>query len=129
MLNNIKRTLVYYLVITLLCGLLSLIYEYYSHGVYSNYMIYSFVIPLILGVIPFLISLIKQKYYFNSSLEKILHNFAIATLIIGSFLEGIVEIYGTTSNYTSYYLVVGSLFLFTSTFIHFNPNLATKFDK
>jgi hypothetical protein len=31
-----------YLGFTLFCGLFSLIYEHFSHGVYSDYMVYLF---------------------------------------------------------------------------------------
>lgn len=70
-------------------------------------MVYLFAIPLLLGVIPQLIALANPKLSSMGSWQRIIHNFAIATLIVGSILQGVVEIYGTTNGYIVYYFIVG----------------------
>ena len=69
------------------------IYELFSHNVYSIYMQYAFIIPLTLGLIPFLIFKSKIK----SSFSITLYNDAVVTLTIWSLLKGVLEIYGTTN--------------------------------
>lgn len=110
----LKRTSVTYLYVSIFCLIFSLIYEHFSHGVYSPYMIYAFAIPLAGGCLPFLfLNHIADKYLPDSpSLH--LHHFAIATLTIGSILQGILEIYGTTNQLVIYYLYIGVLELLAS---------------
>ena len=54
--NRMKKTAktgFVYLFISLLCILFGAVYEYYSHEVYSYFMLYAFVIPLAGGALPF----------------------------------------------------------------------------
>lgn len=44
-----------YLIISVLCAVYGMIYELFSHKVYSIYMIFAFVIPLLGGFVPFII--------------------------------------------------------------------------
>ena len=101
------KRLISYSGITVFCGMFSAVYEHFSHGVYSNYMVYLFAIPLVLGVVPELISRIIPAFRATSPWAKLLQNLAIATLTVGSALQGVVEIYGTTSPYILYYFVAG----------------------
>lgn len=111
--NNLNRLFIY-IAITLICGLFSYIYEQHSHQVYSNYMVYLFAIPLVLGAIPQFIAVLNLKLNVGGSWIKIIHNFAIATLTIGSLLKGMLEIYGTTSKFIPYYFVIGASLLAVS---------------
>lgn len=106
--RKILKIIVTYLLLTLVCLLFSIIYEHFSHGVYSDYMVYMFAIPLFGGVLPFgIIGLIK-----NSPLPRRLvinlYNSGIATLTIGSCLSGALAIYGTNSDLVYIYLFFGS---------------------
>lgn len=103
-----------YTAITAGCGLVSFIYELFSHGVYSNFMVYLFAIPLFLGVLPELIAQIWPKLAVGSSWQRTVHAFAVATLVVGSLLQGIVEIYGTTNQFIGYYFWAGIGLLFVS---------------
>lgn len=108
------RRLYGYIALTAAAGLFSVIYELYSHGVYSDFMVYLFVIPLILGVLPEAIALIYPRWVTPDGWHRLLRDFAVATLSIGSILQGVVEIYGTTSTWTVYYFVVGAAMLLAS---------------
>lgn len=114
MLNRKYSDINKYIAVTILCAIFSLIYEFFSHQVYSNFMIFLFTIPLTLGVFPELIFLIKPKMNISGKRQKMLRNFAIVSIIFGSALEGIVEIYGTTNQYIIYYFIVGVGLLFIS---------------
>jgi len=105
--NSVKKPLYIYIAITITCGLFSFIYEHFSHNVYSNFIVYLFVIPLVLGVVPQLVALIYPKLAVGGSWQKTMHNFAIATLTAGAILQGIVEIYGTSTTFTRYYFEIG----------------------
>lgn len=96
-----------YLLITLFCGLFSFVYELFSHGVYSPYMVCLFVIPLLLGVLPHLVPGFARANSPTAQWQRLTQSIAVATLTIGSALQGIVEIYGTTSDYIVYYAYAG----------------------
>ncbi len=103
-----------YSIVTIACAAGSAVYEYFSHGVYSNFMVYVCVIPLVLGVVPELLALIFRGLGAASAWAKLLQNFAIATLTVGSALQGVVEIYGTTNQYIVYFFVAGAGLLVAS---------------
>lgn len=97
-----NKALFTWLMITLFCIIFAFIYEHFSFGVYSNHMIYMFLYPLILGIIP---SLIFRKHLGR------LFNDGVLLLTASSLLKGVFEIYGTTSNLTSYLSYLGILCL------------------
>lgn len=107
MLDTAKK----YLWVTLFCVVFGAIYEYFSFGVYSNYMIYAFMIPFVLGVIPFF--LIGRGGYEAEKRPRAIGiwNAGVATLTVGSFFMGILEIYGTTNGLAVVYLIVGIILL------------------
>lgn len=105
--KQIFRTGYGYLVISLLCALFGAVYEYFSHEVYSAYMIYAFAFPLVLGTfILFTILLIHCKLPDRLSLN--IYNAGVATFTVGSILEGVLEIYGTSNPLLSLYWYVGA---------------------
>lgn len=82
------------------------IYEYFSHQVYSGYMILAFTIPLVGGALPFLvIALLGRKFPGRAAVN--LYNSGIAALTVGSIMRGGLEIYGTTNNLTDVYWLAG----------------------
>ncbi len=93
-----------YLMIALFCGIFAYIYELFSHGVYSNAMIYMFLYPLVLGALPALYLRVNRK----KDLPRIAHD-GVILLTFGSLVTGILEIYGTTSVFTKYYYIAGIL--------------------
>ena len=101
-----------FLGVTVFVGIFSAVYEYHAHGVRSKPMIFAFLFPLVLGVIP----LVALAYL--GSMKKILYDGAaraginlfyagIATLTLGSISSGVVEIYGTTNHLIKYFYIVG----------------------
>ena len=99
-----------YLVAALLLAAAGAVYESFSHGVYSNYMIYAFAYPLIMGCLPYLADsrgIIKTAGPVGETLLLA----SIATLSIGSVIKGVLEIYGTTSFLTAVYPILGATLL------------------
>lgn len=100
-----------YLIAALAAAAAGAVYEIFSHGVYSFYMIYAFAVPLVGGALPSLISAAAGKKRKprdeGSSISARLQLAAIATLTTGSFMKGALEIYGTTNRLTAVYTVVG----------------------
>ena len=81
------------------------VYEHFSHGVYSNYMIYAFVFPLVMGVVPYTILLMKDKYPDRVFLN--LWNSAVAVFATGSFFRGVLEISGYWNSLVVVYPIAG----------------------
>ena len=103
------KTAFVYLLISLFCVLFGAVYERFSHEVYSFYMLYGFVFPLAGGTLPFFIlSFTRFKKYPASPARNLYHS-GIAALTVGSFLQGVWEIYGTSQVLTGYYRIVGSV--------------------
>ena len=105
--KEIKAHLIGTLAGTVFLAVFGAIYEVFSHGVYSFYMIYAFAIPLILGVIPYTLMLIKDRCSTITTLR--LWNSAIATLAVGSLFKGVLDIYGTTNSLIIVYPITGGI--------------------
>lgn len=105
--KKLIRQAVAYAAATVFCIVFSVIYEAYSHNVYSGYMIFMFLFPLAGGLIPSACIAFSQRIPVPGRLTRNIINSAIATLTVGSCFSGILEIYGTTSYYSSVYWAVG----------------------
>ncbi len=94
------------LILTAFCAVFGEIYELFGHGVYSDFMIYAFMIPLIFSVIPsvFLFLFGKKEM---PDIARHLWNYGVATLTVGCFFQGILEIYGTTNRLSVIYPAIG----------------------
>ena len=101
-----------YLLISRFCALFGAVYEYFSQGVYSYYMLYAFAFPLVGGVLPFA-ALAMSGGHLPGRLARNLYHSGIAALTVGSILEGVLEIYGTTNQLTAVYWIVGMFFVIT----------------
>ena len=108
-----SKTALFYLLISLFCVLFGAIYELFSHGVYSYCMIYAFVIPLAGGTLPFLAMSMAKKTHYPNAAARVLHHCAMASFTIGSIINGVLEIYGTTNALVPYYFLAGVI-LFVS---------------
>lgn len=92
----------------LVCALFGAVYERFSHGVYSYWMLYAFAFPLALGVLPlYLVEALRAPL--PGSLRWGLYHAGIATLTVGSLISGALEIYGTSSPLTFVYWIVGEV--------------------
>ncbi len=108
------------------------VYGLFSHGVYSYFMTYAFMIPLLGGALPHLITAMKgiDASVANSADEmeqsaaseeqagpakiidaKDTQLALIATLTAGSLLKGVLDIYGTTNRLLIAYPVLALLVL------------------
>lgn len=105
--KKITKVAFIYLLLSIFCALFGAVYEYFSYGVYSYYMIYAFAIPLVGGVLPALsCSLLGIKKH-PGSVARNLYHCGIATFTVGSIIQGVLEIYGTTNNLIQWYWLVG----------------------
>ena len=99
---DIKRWTKKYLYFSIFLIGFSIIYECFSHGVYSNYMIFAFLIPLVLGYI--LLPIVLNRAHWASVF---CYHASIMTLTIGSVVKGVLDIYGTTNSLVIVYFIVG----------------------
>ncbi len=104
-----------YVVLTIVTAVFGAVYEYFSFGVYSFYMMYAFSIPLLFGILPWMIIVTNNramsKKDFPPAVTVNLWIAGVMTLTIGSIFRGILDIYGTTSALTKCYLIVGAMFM------------------
>ncbi len=105
--NSIAPHLVWNLAGTVFLALFGAVYEIFSHGVYSYFMIYAFAVPLVMGVVPYTLMMLKCMHPDRTPL--LLWNSAIATFAVGSLFLGALQIYGTTNSLTVVYPIVGSV--------------------
>ena len=103
----VKRSVMYFC-ISMFCAVFGGIYEIFSHGVYSNYMMYAFLFPLIGGTLYNLI-LYSLRLRLQRGLSLIFYNTGIATLTIGSIVRGILDIYGTDNILANVYWYAGAI--------------------
>ncbi len=104
----IKRYPKKYLGISLFCFLFSWIYESFSHGVLSIYMMIPGGVVLLGGFFSLFFRSLSTKFYHSS----------LACFVFYLYLKGILEIYGTTNQYVIYYLYASGLFLLLSFLFH-----------
>ena len=98
-----------YLIVAVICAAVGVIYELFSHQVWSVFMIGAFAVPLILGVLPNLIIAIGRFKTPGFAAEN-LYACGLITLTLGSLLKGVLQIYGTTNTLLEYYWLVGAGF-------------------
>ena len=106
----VKRSVMYFC-ISMFCAVFGGIFEIFSHGVYSNYMMYAFLFPLIGGTLYNLI-LYSLRLRLQRGLSLIFYNTGIAALTIGSIVRGILDIYGTDNILANVYRYAGVVFVF-----------------
>lgn len=108
-LNNrgtVARSARRYALAALGCVIFSAVYEYFSHEVYSPWMVGLFLVPLALGAIPMaLIACVEVRV---SWLASQLWACTVLTLTLGCCYAGVLEIYGTTSPWLPTYLVASA---------------------
>ena len=97
-----------YLVVSAVSAVFGAVYELFSHNVYSYYMIFAFLFPLLGGAVPFLLlRILKVKRISVKFPEKLYHS-GIAALTVGSIINGVLEIYGTTNSLSKIYWYAGA---------------------
>lgn len=117
--NRGLKTAFVYLLITLFCILFGAVYEYFGRGVWSYFMIYNFVFPLVFGVLVFFIIGLKGvRLYPNAASALCYHGF-IASLTLGFIMKGVLDIYGTTNHLLYVYFVLGGLLFIAALVLYF----------
>ena len=109
--NHHKPDILFYTVASISTLVIGTVYECFSHQVYSPFMYLHFQIPLLQGLAPNLLAHKLHKYCLRSENAKAAYKMGVLTLIFGSFLKGVFDIYGTHSVYPNFYLPVGLLLL------------------
>ena len=107
--NIIKKELKKYLIFSSLCLVFACIYEMFSHQVYSVFMIFSFLIPLIMGVGVY--ALLVKKHFLVNNISNSLYKMSLYTVTFGSIMKGVLDIYGTTNSKLVIYWIVGGIML------------------
>ena len=97
------------LLLTAFCVLFSMVYEHFSHGVYSPFMICLFLVPLLGGVVPSLVLVFSPGLCFPSPFARSTYRLGLITLAVGSCLRGVFEIYGTSAPLVGVYGAAGGV--------------------
>ena len=84
------------------------VYGLFGHGVYSYFMTYAFMIPLLGGAMPHLLAAMKGTELADIKDTQLA---IIATLTAGSLLKGVLDIYGTTNRLLTVYPALALLIL------------------
>lgn len=102
-----------YLAVSLFCAFFGAVYEAFSHGVYSYFMLYAFAFPLVGGTAVFL-ALARGRGRMPSAPVRQLYHGGVASLTLGSLMRGVLEIYGTTNALVSAYWYAGGALCLTA---------------
>ncbi len=95
-------------ILSAFCALFGAVYEYFSHEVYSYFMIYAVALPLLLCGLPYILFAVNGKNIPPLNVLR-LWNSGISTLTVGCIFEGVLEIYGTTNRLIIVYPIAGSV--------------------
>ncbi len=109
----IKKRVIPFFLITLLCMLISFIYAQFSHGVSSVHMTYLFLYPLVLGVLVGMLFYCFEKTSIDYFWASHLYHTGVTALVLGSLLRGIFDIAGTASVYQSILTFGGAITTFS----------------
>ena len=103
--TSVKRA-VRYALAAAVCAVFGLIYEHFSFGVWSHFMGFAFLIPLLLGTLP---ALLMRKE--RSPVTAQLYGGFVLTLTLGSLVKGALDIYGTTNGKLIAYPILAGFML------------------
>lgn len=96
------------------------VYEHFSFGVWSNFMVYAFMIPLAGGALPYMLRYLRGTRK-DAKSEWVWHA-GIATLTIGSIVHGILAICGRPNHLTVVYLIAGLALLAGAAVLYVQSN-------
>jgi predicted membrane channel-forming protein YqfA (hemolysin III family) len=114
-----KRQLIIYLGVTIFALVFGYIYELFSHNVYSPHMALMFLYPGILGLGPTIIIYICKGIKRPDDMVRILFHCGVLTLTVGSMVNGILQIYGTTSKLVPIYYIIGIILILSGVIRYF----------
>ena len=107
--KDLKLNLRWHLIAAGFLAVFGGIYELFSHGVYSGWMIFAFTVPLFLGALPYALLLHLNRT--PGKAFRNLWNAGIACLSVGSVFQGVLVIYGTTNSLIIAYPIAGSILM------------------
>ena len=110
--RSLRKNTVVWIGITAFCGIFSTVYEHFSHGVFSPFMVWLFAIPLLGAALPYAVLSLPPIEKSPGRFIRNIYNSGIATLCVGSCMRGVTDIYGTSTIYESVYWIVGLFFIF-----------------
>ncbi len=108
-----------YLLAAALCAGLGFVYERFSHGVSSLFMVGAFVFPLLGGAGVLMALLLFPWAWPPLPLARSLYRSGIATLTVGSLLTGVFEIYGSAAPLVLVYWPAGLLLALAGGMLYF----------
>ncbi|MBP5353946.1 MAG: hypothetical protein J6Y67_02265 [Lachnospiraceae bacterium] len=100
-----------YVFVSALVALFGAVYEHYSFGVYSYWMIYAFAVPLAFGAVPALMLATTKRVSRLPAITRKLWHAGIAVWTVGSIYTGVLAIYGTDSSWSAVYAAAGCALL------------------
>lgn len=103
--KSVQKNLLWHLGSTLFLALAGAVYERFSHEVYSYYMIYAFAFPLVMGVVPYTVLLLRGACPDRRFRQ--LWNSSVAAFSVGSFFAGVLAIAGYTNSLIVVYPIAG----------------------
>ena len=106
---RLQKHLIGSIIAVLFCALFAAVYEAFSFGVYSYFMLFAFVVPLLCCSLPYSIIIFRNKNI-PDTLALRLWNSGTAVLTVGSITQCVIEIYGTTNHFISIYAIAGGIF-------------------
>ena len=92
------RRVILYFGITLFIVVFGIVYEHFSHNVYSFHMYFAWIWVLGFGLIPYSLLFVLPIKYMPGSLAECIYNFGVAMLTVRSIFIGVIDIYGTSSD-------------------------------
>ena len=96
-----------YLIFSVFLAFFGAVYEHFSFGVYSYFMLYAFAPSLVGGVLPALILCLYPPKKQPWPITSWLYRAGIAALSVGSIIRGVLDIYGTENLLTKWYWYIG----------------------
>ena len=109
-----SRTVRNYVLATCFAALFGAVYEHFSFGVWSVYMVFAFAAPLVLGVLPWAANAARPVPTLPPRSVRQLWNAGAAVLTVGCLFRGVLDIYGTSSALGTVYWIAGPALLAVS---------------
>ena len=94
--KTLLKILIAYICITAFIALFGIIYEQFSHNVYSFWMSFAWLWVLLFGLIPHVAFYFLPINKIPGLLAGCFYNLGVAVFTAGSIYKGVVDIYGTT---------------------------------
>lgn len=105
-----RSTVIIFVLLSILTVTVYKVYSFFGHGVSSDAMTWMFLYPLLYGALFYLVTgslLPRMNRFTGYRLFYNLYNAGIATITVGSFQKGIMEIAGTDSRYLKLFYGIG----------------------